>query len=88
MNNSEIINKASQLQAFLGFPNWLNFIGVGEDDGKPCIYLYTNRKKKIPRSWIGIFLVDFSRFKNSLYTIRIPYTKLNMCLSIKSRIFI
>lgn len=50
MNNSEIIDKASQLQAFLGFPEWLNFIGVGLLDDKPCIYLYVNRKKNIPRS--------------------------------------
>ena len=49
MNNSEIFDKVAQLQAFLGFPAWLNFIGLGEADGKLCIYLYTNRKKKIPR---------------------------------------
>ena len=49
MNNSEIFDKASMFQAFLGFPEWLNFVGVGEADGRPCIYIYVN-KKKVPRS--------------------------------------
>lgn len=49
MNNSEIFDKAAQIQAYLGYHVWLNFIGLGEDDGKPCIYLYVNRKKHIPR---------------------------------------
>lgn len=58
MNNSEIFDKASMFQAFLGFPKWLNFIGVGEADGRPCIYIYVNKKKvprsEIPELWEGI----------------------------------
>ena len=56
---NDTLNNAAELQAFLGYPNWLTFIGVGEADGKPCIYLYVNRNKHIPRSdipdtWRGI----------------------------------
>lgn len=53
-----VIDNAAKLQAFLGSPSWLNFIGIGEADGKPCIYLYVNRKKiprcDIPDTWRGI----------------------------------
>lgn len=53
-----VIDNAAELQSFLGYPDWLNFIGVGEADGKPCIYLYVNRKKfprnNIPASWFGM----------------------------------
>lgn len=51
-------DNATQLQAFLIFPDWLNFIGVGELDGKPCIYLYANRRniprKDIPNTWKSV----------------------------------
>ena len=51
-------DNAAQLQAFLNFPEWLNFIGIGALDGKPCIYLYTSRKniprKDIPDTWKDI----------------------------------
>ena len=57
-NFQDIINNAAELQSFLGYPDWLNFIGVGESDGKPCIYLYVNRKKflrcDIPDIWRGV----------------------------------
>ncbi len=53
-----LLNNATQLQPFLGYPDWLNFIGVGELDGKPCIYLYANRRNiprcDIPKIWHGI----------------------------------
>lgn len=53
-----VIDNAAELQSFLGCPDWLNFIGVGEVDGKPCIYLYANRKKftrrDIPDTWHGV----------------------------------
>lgn len=53
-----VIDNAAKLQAFLGYPDWLNFIGVGEADGKPCIYLYVNHKKfphrDIPDTWRGV----------------------------------
>ena len=53
-----ITDKAAEIQSFLGSPYWLNFIGVSESDGKPCIYLYVNRKKfprrDIPDTWRGI----------------------------------
>jgi len=53
-----VIDNAAELQSFLGSPDWLNFIGVGEVDGKPCIYLYVNRNKNIlrrdiPDTWRG-----------------------------------
>ena len=47
MDNT-LLDNAAQLQAFLNFPEWLNFVGIGALDDKPCIYLYTNRKN-IPR---------------------------------------
>ena len=54
MDNT-LLDNATQLQAFLNFPDWLNFISVGASDDKPCIYLYTNRKniprKDIPDTW-------------------------------------
>ncbi len=57
-NSQDILDNAAELQTFLGYPAWLNFIGVGEADGKPCIYLYVNRKKfprcDIPDIWRGI----------------------------------
>ena len=43
-NLQETRNKAAELQTVLGCPNWLNFIGVGEDNGKPCIVLYSKRQ--------------------------------------------
>ena len=53
-----MIDTAAELQTFLGSPDWLNFIGVGEADGKPCIYLYVKHKKfprcNIPDTWRGI----------------------------------
>ena len=53
-----MIDYAAELQSFLGYPDWLNFIGVGEANDKPCIYLYVNRKKfphcDIPDTWRGI----------------------------------
>ena len=57
-NSQDILDNAAELQTFLGCPDWLNFIGVGETDGKPCIYLYTKRKKfsrcDIPETWCGV----------------------------------
>ena len=57
MNNS-IIDNAAKLQSFLGSPDWLYFIGVGELDRKPCIYLYTKRKNipinDIPDTWFDM----------------------------------
>ena len=53
-----VIDNVAELQSFLGRPDWLNFIGVGEADGKPCIYLYVNRKKfprcDISDAWHGV----------------------------------
>ena len=53
-----MIDYAAELQSFLCYPDWLNFIGVGEADGKPCIYLYVKRKKfprcDIPDTWRGV----------------------------------
>ena len=58
MDNNTLLDNAAQLQAFLNFPEWLNFVGIGALDGKPCIYLYTNRKniprKDIPDTWKNI----------------------------------
>ena len=56
---NDTLNNATELQTFLGYPAWLYFIGVGEADGKPCIYLYVNRNKNFPRSdipdtWRGV----------------------------------
>lgn len=52
------LNLAAELQHILGCPDWLNFVGVGEADGRPCIYLYTKRKKfsrdEIPDTWHNI----------------------------------
>lgn len=45
------LEKAAELQIHLNYPSWLNFIGLGEEDGKPCVYVYTN-KSRIPRSLI------------------------------------
>lgn len=46
-----LLEKAAELQSYLHYPSWLNFIGLGEEDGKPCVYVYTN-KSRIPRSLI------------------------------------
>lgn len=52
------LNLAAKLQHILGSPDWLNFVGVGEADGRPCIYLYTKRKNfprcDVPDSWHDI----------------------------------
>ena len=56
--SQDLLSKAAELQVFLGCPAWLHFIGVGEADGKPCIYLYVNRKNfprsDIPDTWRGV----------------------------------
>ena len=56
--SQNILRKAAELQAFLGFPTWLNFIGVGEYEDKPCIHLYANTRRfpiaNIPASWYGL----------------------------------
>ena len=48
---SVLLKKAAELQTYLNNPTWLNFIGLGEENGKPCIYVYVN-KLNIPRSLI------------------------------------
>ena len=48
---SVLLKKAAELQTYLNNPTWLNFIGLGEENGKPCVYVYVN-KLNIPRSLI------------------------------------
>ena len=44
-----------ELRKYLNDPQWLNFIGLGEENGSPCIYVYTNRSRipisTIPEIW-------------------------------------
>lgn len=55
MSELSALEKANELRSHLGSPSWLNFIGLGEENGKPCIYVYTNKSRidcsLIPSTW-------------------------------------
>jgi hypothetical protein len=51
--------KAATLQQHLNYPEWLTTIGLGEAEGRPCLFVYVNnmslaRKADIPPGWQGI----------------------------------
>ncbi len=46
------------LRAYLNDPEWLQVIGIGSDDGSPCIYVYANKLRParalVPNTWCDV----------------------------------
>jgi hypothetical protein len=54
-----IQTKEQSLRRHLNSPKWLTTIGLGEIEGVPCFFIYTNnlslaRKAEVPKNWEGI----------------------------------
>ena len=51
-------DKAVALKAYLNDPEWLQVIGIGSDDGSPCIYVYANKLRParafVPSTWCDV----------------------------------
>ena len=51
-------NKAEALREHLSNPEWLQAIGIGSDDGSPCIYVYANKLRParalVPNIWCDV----------------------------------
>ena len=51
-------DKAVALGAYLNNPEWLQIIGIGSDDGSPCIYVYANKLRPartlVPNIWCDV----------------------------------
>ena len=51
-------DKASTLRTYLNNPDWLQVIGIGLENGRPCIIAYVNKiriaRKILPEEWHDI----------------------------------
>ena len=51
-------DKAVALKAYLNNPEWLQVIGIGSDDGTPCIFVYANKvslaRTFVPSTWCDV----------------------------------
>ena len=51
-------DKAVALKAYLNNPEWLQVIGIGSDEGSPCIYVYANKLRParalVPNIWCDV----------------------------------
>lgn len=51
-------DKAVALKAYLNNPEWLQVIGIGSDNGSPCIYVYANKLRQaralVPDTWCDV----------------------------------
>lgn len=51
-------DKAVALKAYLNNPEWLQIVGIGSDDGRPCIFVYVSKlrlaRALVPSTWCDV----------------------------------